>query len=412
MRSTLVGVVFICLLVHVFAGGEKENELKNYGTTSTDARRLLTYRFANLIGKEYERHDKSFDNETANKTTSKASESEMVSFIDSSTQVGINGTKKVNELEHVADEMLNATMEDVQGIKMDDLEENSTQIEKNGNESTQLIDLKHDGDELVKKAMENVTETKENNSEDLTQFEPSFLAQNEKSSEKYVKVENKVLEFLNDATVNVTVENNQLTLFVKDDTITFGEQTLYVCFKSTIQSYVSSTCPSEFCEVRIRVSSDGEKNSTYIDFDGHNQTFGVNSITVMITENSMKVTSVPGSPSSITTCNPDFDAGYLPVKVINKGDKIVRLSNVELHKSEEHEMETDMTPATIAGIAVGGFAILVILIVAVAVICSKNSEKPNQNQNKNPEVKAASKTKALKDEDEPKKEQKLDIVPK
>uniref|UniRef100_A0AC34PYS9 Uncharacterized protein n=1 Tax=Panagrolaimus sp. JU765 TaxID=591449 RepID=A0AC34PYS9_9BILA len=357
MRSMLVGVLFFCYLMPVVAGDGPEN----YGTTPTDAEKFYMNRFEKLINQKFEPLNKSF--ETANKTTPNASESIMVSFVDNSTQAGINGTKKANELEHVADGMLNATMEDVQGIKMDDLEENSTQIEKNGNGSTNFINLKHDGDELVKNTMGNVTETKGNNSgEDLTEIELSFLAQNEKSNEKYVKVEDKVLEFLNDATVNVTVENNQLTLFVKDDSIRSGEQKLYVCFKSTIQSYASSTCPSGLCEIQIEFLTNGDSHGTTIKFDSHNQIFDGNSITAVISENSMKVINTPNPLAPVTTCNPEFSPGYLTVKVINKGDKTVKLSNVELHKSEQHEMETDMTPATIAGIAVGGFAILVILI--------------------------------------------------
>uniref|UniRef100_A0AC34R9A7 Uncharacterized protein n=1 Tax=Panagrolaimus sp. JU765 TaxID=591449 RepID=A0AC34R9A7_9BILA len=368
MKWTFVAAVFLFILMSVVAGDERKT-----GTTPRDAKKLLMNRFGKLIDEEFERHDMSLENETANGTTPNASETEMVSFVDNSTQVGTNGTKKVNELEHVADGMLNATMENVQGVKMEDFKENttliasfvddSTQFEKKGNGSTNLIELKSYDGEMVNHTTENATETKIYNSEEgSTQIESSFLAKNEKSIDKYVKVENNVMEFLNDASVNVTVENSQLTLFVKDDKITFGEQKLYVCFKSTIQSYASPTCPSGFCEVRVNFLSDGQRHTTYIDFDGHDQTFGGNSITAVISENSMKVTGVPNAPSPITTCNPDFDAGYLTVKVINKGGKTVRLSNVELHKSEQHEMETDMTPATIAGIAVGGFAILVISI--------------------------------------------------
>uniref|UniRef100_A0AC34R5E9 Uncharacterized protein n=1 Tax=Panagrolaimus sp. JU765 TaxID=591449 RepID=A0AC34R5E9_9BILA len=363
MRSVLVGVLFFCYLMPVVAGDGPEN----YGTTPMNAEKFYMNRFGKLIGEKSERFKKSF--ETANETTPNVSESEMVSFVDNSTHFGTNGTKNINELEHVADGTLNATMENVQRIKMDDLEENSTQIAsfvddstqigRNGNESTNLINLKHDGDELVKNAMENVTETEVNNSEeDLMQIAPSFLAQNEKSSEKYVKVENKVMEFLNDATVNVTVENNQLTLFVKDDNIRSGEQKLYFCFKSTIRSYVASTCPSGFCEVRIDFLTKDQRHTTYIDFDGHDQTFGGNFITAVISENSMKVTGVPNAPSPITTCNPDFEPGYLPVKVINKGDKTVRLSDVQLFKAKPEEA---MATGTIIGIAVGGVAFVAVV---------------------------------------------------
>uniref|UniRef100_A0AC34Q3C3 Uncharacterized protein n=1 Tax=Panagrolaimus sp. JU765 TaxID=591449 RepID=A0AC34Q3C3_9BILA len=297
MKSTLVGVLFLCILFRVVVGDIRKSEMKNYGITSTDAGRLLTYRFG--IDEKFERHNKSFANETANKTTPNVSESEVVSFVDNSTQIGTNGTKKVHELAQATDGMLNVTMENVQGIKMDDLEENSTQIAsladdstqigKNGNESTQLIDLKYNDDELVNHIMENATEIKkEDYAEDSTQNEPSFLAQNE----KYVKVENKILEFLNDATVNITVENDQLKLSIIDNNIMPGEQ-----------------------------------------------------------RNSMKYTNAPNDPPAISTCDPDSSQGYWTVKTINKGDRTVTLSDVEMFKGEGQE--TAMATGTIIGIVVG-----------------------------------------------------------
>uniref|UniRef100_A0AC34Q7X7 Uncharacterized protein n=1 Tax=Panagrolaimus sp. JU765 TaxID=591449 RepID=A0AC34Q7X7_9BILA len=220
------------------------------------------------------------DNSAANETTPNASENNVVSFVDNSTQVEkiANGTK-VTELEHVADGLMKETMEKITRIKEEDFAEKSTQ---------------------------NL---------------PLFLAENEKN----VKIENKVLEFLNDATVNITVENNQLILYVKDDKILSDEKILYFCFKSTVQSYVSSICPSGFCEVQLEFSTSGRKHSTHIEFDKHNQTFGGNFITAMISEKSMKVTNIPNLLAPVTTCNPNVSQGYWTVKVINKGDKVVKL---------------------------------------------------------------------------------------
>uniref|UniRef100_A0AC34RKW2 Uncharacterized protein n=1 Tax=Panagrolaimus sp. JU765 TaxID=591449 RepID=A0AC34RKW2_9BILA len=190
--------------------------------------------------------------------------------------------------------------------------------------------------------------------ENSTQIQKVFLTQLENPNGKNVKIENNVLEFLRDAMVNISVKNNQLTLSVKEDNIVLGEKILYFCFKSTTQNYISTECPHGFCEIRMEFSTTSQSEAVHISFDNQTQVLLGKLVTAVISRNSMKVTNIPNDLQPITTCNPDYSQEYLTVKVINKGDKIVKLSDVNLHNetSENAALGTGSIIGIVAGCAV------------------------------------------------------------
>uniref|UniRef100_A0AC34QB48 Uncharacterized protein n=1 Tax=Panagrolaimus sp. JU765 TaxID=591449 RepID=A0AC34QB48_9BILA len=227
----------------------------------------------------------------------------------------------------------------------------------------------------------------------LRDHERIFLVQDE-FKEKKVKLENNVLEFLDDEAVNITVKDNKLTLVVRDDKVTNEtiDPTLIFCFKSSTANYTSKACSSGYCDIRaifIDVGVEFSIINTLID----NNVKSSNGNTFSIEISDEQISMLNGPPNSaVTSCKPDHSQGYWTVKLIDKGDRVVKLTGVEkLFKSVPIE-EPALSGAAIGGIAGGVVAFVIVAVltgVSIWYFCYKRKKDKND---KTEDVEGATKT--------------------
>uniref|UniRef100_A0AC34R7X0 Uncharacterized protein n=1 Tax=Panagrolaimus sp. JU765 TaxID=591449 RepID=A0AC34R7X0_9BILA len=83
---------------------------------------------------------------------------------------------------------------------------------------------------------------------------------------------------------------------------------------------------------------------------------------------------------AVTVCQFDLKAGFLPVKLVNKGDRSVTLEGVEIH----HGKKVDVNEPVMVGISVGICSAVVIILGLIFLImyCVKKPKAETSDNKK------------------------------
>uniref|UniRef100_A0AC34R5P4 Uncharacterized protein n=1 Tax=Panagrolaimus sp. JU765 TaxID=591449 RepID=A0AC34R5P4_9BILA len=222
-------------------------------------------------------------------------------------------------------------------------------------------------DELSENEFEPLFDGRNASNESLPEFKKT-------TKPKFEQHENGLL-FLNDVKLNITLPNGKFKVIVSDTHVVNGDnqKPTSFCFKAKIfaQPSIDPQCPPNYCEVQFVYGKSAKILNVNTILGNQVVTTHTPSASVNISPNKMTVVGKENETSDV--CQFDLEEGFLPIILVNKGDRNVFLDGVQIY-DETSGLSDDI----IVCISAGSCAVL-LFIFSLMLFGVHHLRKPRNN---------------------------------